>query len=468
MNASQLDRRLDIWFDAVDPRTAPPAFLDEVLTVTRRTRQRRGVVGQIATLVAERRLPGAMEATPAFRLLLLTLLLVVALVAVAAAAGAIRFLPRPVLDGAIVVELPLGVPPDGTGVSHRLAMMMPDGAVVPLHAEPRREVCGSFSPDGSQLAYYTAPLDASQPSSLDDFGEFDYRLAIGSAVPNGAWRLLAPELTPDMRLPHAPAWSPHGGALAMVAVSVTGTGEDTQLIHHLVVVPTDGSPPTALLSTNPTGAADSIRWITTPTWSPDGNWIAFRGLAFDLVAPGTLENHRYVVAVVRPDGSDLRVLAEWALEASIMIETLAWSPDSRSVAYNRHAPGTAQSEHDWDVFVVSVDGAIERRLADTEGSERVVEWSPDGGSVAASVGANLRILDIASGAVAETRFPADIRGATWSAAGDRLAVFTGSFGGEGSIWALDRQEGATRLLAQSASVLCGVAGAGSAWQEVRP
>lgn len=47
MTANDLDRSLQDWFDAVEPRTVPQEILSSVFTVTRRVGQRRGLLGQL-------------------------------------------------------------------------------------------------------------------------------------------------------------------------------------------------------------------------------------------------------------------------------------------------------------------------------------------------------------------------------------------------------------------------------------
>jgi hypothetical protein len=48
MNADRLDRSLNEWFDAVEPRNVPQQILTNVFAVTRRTGQRRGMAGLLA------------------------------------------------------------------------------------------------------------------------------------------------------------------------------------------------------------------------------------------------------------------------------------------------------------------------------------------------------------------------------------------------------------------------------------
>src|SRR5687768_10073752 len=51
MNSNDLDRNLNEWFDAVEPRNEPQQILTNVFAVTRRTGQRRGIAGRLATIL---------------------------------------------------------------------------------------------------------------------------------------------------------------------------------------------------------------------------------------------------------------------------------------------------------------------------------------------------------------------------------------------------------------------------------
>ncbi len=117
---------------------------------------------------------------------------------------------------------------------------------------------------------------------------------------------------------------------------------------------------------NLTGCTDERACILShPTWSPDGQWIAFSGSnVFDVPD--------WKLWVVRSDGSERRQLdvpgqpISWA----------AWSPDGTRIAYEgRPSPGSS----DWALYVMRADGSGSYQLnllGWLPGSGPT--WSPDG------------------------------------------------------------------------------------------
>jgi Tol biopolymer transport system component len=108
----------------------------------------------------------------------------------------------------------------------------------------------------------------------------------------------------------------------------------------------------------------STTW--TPTWSPDGKWIAFERQ----IGYGPSE-----VYAVHPDGSGLRWLSRYTPSAR-----LAWSRDGRLAFIG--APGEEQRAH---LVLVDVDArrvdVMRWRLGGGAGSGEVA-WSPDGRKIA--------------------------------------------------------------------------------------
>lgn len=104
----------------------------------------------------------------------------------------------------------------------------------------------------------------------------------------------------------------------------------------------------------------------SPTFSPDGRWIAFvRQHPFG--EPSTLW-------LMRPDGSEKHRIAS---DASGWAQ-LAWSPEGDEIVYVGSDSG-AQT----DLFVVDVSDGVVRRLTDTPlMNEREPDWAPDGTLIA--------------------------------------------------------------------------------------
>jgi Tol biopolymer transport system component/DNA-binding winged helix-turn-helix (wHTH) protein len=120
---------------------------------------------------------------------------------------------------------------------------------VPLTAYPGLEVCPTFSPDGSQIAFAWNGDPESGSKGFDLYAK-----VIGSE------NLLRLTHHPSEVL--CPAWSPDGAQIAFYRRS----GAETSV----QVLPALGGPERKLLSAHdPAGISGPI------VWSPDGKWIAF-------------------------------------------------------------------------------------------------------------------------------------------------------------------------------------------------
>ena len=106
-----------------------------------------------------------------------------------------------------------------------------------------------------------------------------------------------------------------------------------------------------------------------PSWSPDGRAIAFSTLQRDLNGES--------IHLVTPAGTNLRDLAEPAFDA--VQEGLAWSPDSRRIAYSGHS-----GDGNWAIWTMNSDGSDRRQLTFPavvprgSGGDQIGAWSPDG------------------------------------------------------------------------------------------
>jgi TolB protein len=114
-----------------------------------------------------------------------------------------------------------------------------------------------------------------------------------------------------------------------------------------------------------------------PAWSPDGEWIAFRG-KFSLPGDSVWDRQRRLgidrrsareqIFIVRRDGSALRQLTDDAYHNT----GPDWSPDGRRVVFQ------SEREEGSDLFVVDTAGSHARRLTDRPGPDSSADWSPDG------------------------------------------------------------------------------------------
>lgn len=139
-----------------------------------------------------------------------------------------------------------------------------------------------------------------------------------------------------------------------------------------------------------------------PEWSPDGKWIAYSG---------SLGEKRGLM-VARSDGTEKKFLASMEGTNSPLPttgRTIAWSPDSRHIAYVSAVPGPETAEATGDpivitrylykptaeegntrfndnkrlhIFVIDPGTGQTRQLTNGTHYEHSIEWSPDGKEIA--------------------------------------------------------------------------------------
>jgi dipeptidyl aminopeptidase/acylaminoacyl peptidase len=139
-----------------------------------------------------------------------------------------------------------------------------------------------------------------------------------------------------------------------------------------------------------------------PEWSGDGKWIAYSGRLGD----------KSGLIVARPDGTDKKYLGP--LEGTnaplpTTGKTIAWSPDSKQIAYVSAQPGPETADATGDpvvitrylykptagegnshfndnkrlhIFVADVAGGQSRQLTTGTHYEHSINWSPDGQQIA--------------------------------------------------------------------------------------
>jgi len=340
---SQLDfdRSLTAWLEENGVPTTPD-YLDDLLTVTRRTRQRSAWASLERWLPVQLSLSRPMAAVPRGAWLLLMLGLIIALLA----AGLTSI-------GAHRVPPPLGLARNGVVAvadQGRIALITPDGGRAAT-VTPNDEVADrpAFSPDGTRVAYYSWPIrtgvDPTVGAGPPIYDSPDQ--PIGSVVVinvDGSGRtVLARNLTLAAPYASSIAWS-HDGRRIAFSYRPPGAQQGHPTID--VVSIADGG-------TSHMGSGDS------PAWSPDDTLLAGR-------VEGT------GVFVGPSDGSRPLELVSHAQGSGFAFSSPAWSPDGKRLAYYTGVDGMH------DIYTVNRDGTDERPYSTDPQDEFTPVYSPDG------------------------------------------------------------------------------------------
>jgi TolB protein len=96
---------------------------------------------------------------------------------------------------------------------------------------------------------------------------------------------------------------------------------------------------------------------TSPSWSPEGNTIAYVGIVKDEIN----------IYRIQPDGSGLKQLTANTGDN----ESPTWSPDGSLIAFCSTREGPSR------IFIMSADGTRQRRLLAVKGDQTHPRWSPE-------------------------------------------------------------------------------------------
>jgi TolB protein len=246
---------------------------------------------------------------------------------------------------------------------------------------------GSFLEQPALFAPYRSgstgvPMAGSPDGQYLVFGggtkEGDYQLYLADISNNNVVALTSGRQYFSALLGH-PAWSPDSNYLVS-SLATTAIDQEGQeyLAFNLFVIDID---------------ARQARRLTTsfssdiyPSWSPDGQWIAFARYPYG-PRPGPLfpesrpngQNH-VSLYLIRPDGSELKLLIDSAVVADeiytddALYNILSWSPDSLRLAY-------MTGDKVPDVEIIDIETGETQTLASSPAKDQFPSWSPDGSQV---------------------------------------------------------------------------------------
>jgi Tol biopolymer transport system component len=205
--------------------------------------------------------------------------------------------------------------------------------------------------------------------------------------------------------------------------------EDAEL-NEIYVMNSDGSEQTRITDND---AADG-----NPSWSPDGEKIAF-----DTDRDSTEENFdNDEIYLMNSDGSGQTRLTD--NDASDT--NPSWSPDGEKIAFVSNRDETEENfEEGSEIYIMNSDGSEQTRLTDNDVNDYDPSWSPDGEKIAFVSNGGIYVMNANDGSDVTrlTDNDADDRFPSWSPDGEKIA-FQRDFG---EIYVMNANDGSdvTRL-----------------------
>ena len=166
----------------------------------------------------------------------------------------------------------------------------------------------------------------------------------------------------------SPSWSPDGNRIAFTSKRdghVIG-GHPTDDIY---VMDADGR--------NQQNITNNPSYDTSPSWSPDGKRIAF-----DSNRDGRFN---WEIYVINADGRNLQRLTNNPDDGGHPDDRYpSWSPDGNRIVFSARREGHVENKFavTYEIYVMDVDGGNQQRLTNNRNNELLPVWSPDGKRIA--------------------------------------------------------------------------------------
>ena len=231
-----------------------------------------------------------------------------------------------------------------------------DGSGTTRITDSGKDYGPSWSPDGQRIAFTSRRDDPDHDDS-----DFIRHIYVKNADSSGTTRIT------DSGKDYGPSWSPDGQRIAFTSTRHDRNHDNANFIRHIYVTNVDGSDTTSI--------TDSGRDYD-PSWSPDGQRIAFTSIRDDP------DHDDFVlirnIYVMNADGSGTTRITDSGRDYGP-----SWSPDGQRIAFTsiRDDPDHDDFVLIRNIYVMNADGSGTTRITDS-GRDYGPSWSPDGQRIA--------------------------------------------------------------------------------------